>query len=51
MATIVIKYTVDGVDEIIQTYDEVEAVPDIEDVSAGFIDIVGEQPTREERRS
>jgi len=51
MAEIVIKYTVDGVMEITQTYESVEDVPDIEDVSTGFADIVGEEPTREERRS
>lgn len=55
MAKIIIKYTVDGVDELIHTYEDVDQIPDIDSVIdsvvTGFIDIIGEEPTREERRS
>lgn len=51
MAEVTIKYIIDGVDEITQHYNDVDVLPDNDDVSDGFIEIVGEQPTREERRS
>jgi hypothetical protein len=50
MAKVVITYTVDDENEIVQTYQDVTP-PEVDDVSEGFIDIIGEQPTREERRS
>lgn len=51
MSVIIIKYIVDGVEELVQTWNEVDTLPEVDNVAKGFIDIVGEQPTREERRS
>ncbi len=51
MSKIEIIYIVDDVQELKQTYDNVEVIPEVDDVSQGFIEIVGEEPTREERRS
>lgn len=49
--TIKVTVLINDTQELVQEHTDIEDVPSIDDFSDGISDIVGEQPTREERRS